>query len=102
MKQDSKLQPSKNLHLPVDNKASQIKASLRSHAAQFDGETQRILESVSSLKGAWSAIKHTPLEFGARAVLAVLTEIPIGATMPWWMRAVRAVGREISTGGRRE
>ena len=86
----------------MDNKATQIKASLRSRAAQFDGETQRILESVTSLKSAFSAIKHTPLEFGARAVLAVLQEIPIGDTMPWWMRAARAIGREISTGGRRE
>ena len=102
MKQDAKIQASKNLTLPPNNKASQIKASLRSHAAQFDGETQSILESVTSLKSAFGAIKHTPLEFGARAVLAVLQEIPIGATMPWWMRAARAIGREISTGGRRE
>lgn len=102
MKQDSKIQARRNLNLPVDNKARQIKASLRSHAAQFDGETQRILGSVTSLKDALSAIKHTPLEFGARAMLAVLQEIPIGATMPWWMRAARAIGHEISTGGRRE
>jgi hypothetical protein len=102
MKQDSKIQPKKNLNLPVDNKAAQIKASLRSHAAQFDSETQRILESVTSLKDNFSTAKHAPLEFGARVTLAVLQEIPTGITMPWWMRAVRAIGREISTGGRRE
>jgi hypothetical protein len=102
MKQDAKIQARKNINLPKDNKAMQLKASLRSHAAQFDGETQRILESVTSLKDTFSAIKHTPLEFGARAMLAVLQEIPIGDTMPWWMRAARAIGREISTGGRRE
>jgi hypothetical protein len=101
MKQDFKLQPRQNPALPVDKKAEQIKASLRSHAAQFDSETQKILMSVTSLKDNFSAIKHAPLEFGARAVLAVLEEIPIGPTMPFWMRAVRAVGREISTGGRR-
>ncbi len=102
MKQDSKLQPKKNPALPTNNKAAQIKASLRSHAAQFDGETQRILESVTSLKDNFSAIKHAPLEFGARAVLAVLQEIPTGTIMPFWIRAVRAIGREIGTGGRRE
>lgn len=102
MKQDSKLQAKNNSALPTNNKAAQIKASLRSHAAQFDSETQKILGSVHSLKDAFSAIKHAPLEFGARAVLAVLQEIPTGTTMPWWMRALRAVGREIGTGGRRE
>ncbi len=102
MKQGSKIQPKKNPALPKDNKAAQIKASLRSQAAQFDSETQRILESVTSLKTALAAIKHAPLEFGAKAMLAMLEEIPIGATTPWWLRAVRAVGREISTGGRRE
>jgi hypothetical protein len=102
MKQDSKLQPRQNLNQPTDSKAAQIKASLRSHAAQFDSETQKILGSVHSLKDAFSAIKHTPLEFGARAALAVLQEIPIGATMPFWMRAARAIGREISMGGRKD
>jgi hypothetical protein len=102
MKQDSKIQPRKNLNPPLDTKARQIKASLRSHAAQFDSETQRILESVTSLKDTFTAIKHTPLEFGARALLLVLQEVPTGIVMPWWMRAVRAIGQEFSTGGRQE
>jgi hypothetical protein len=102
MKQDSKIQAGKKFHLPVDSRSAQIKASLRSRAAQFDSETSRILGSVNSLKDALGAIKHTPLEFGARAALAVLQEIPTGPTMPFWMRAARAIGREISTGGRRE
>jgi uncharacterized protein (UPF0147 family) len=102
MKQDSKLQAPQNLQPSADNKARQLKASLRSHAAQFDSETKRILGSVNSLKDALNAIKHTPLEFGARAALAVLQEIPTGPTMPFWMRVARAIGREIGTGGRRE
>ncbi len=102
MKQDSKLQVRQKLKLPLDNKATQIKANLRSHAAQFDSETQRILESMTSLKDNFSTLKHAPLEFGARVTLAVLQEIPTGTTLPFWMRALRAVGREISTGGRRE
>jgi hypothetical protein len=96
------IQPSKHLNQPVDNKATQLKASLRSQAAQFDTETQKILESFSSIKNNFSAIKHAPLEFGARALLAVVQEIPTGPTMPWWLRAVRAVSQEISTGGRKE
>jgi hypothetical protein len=93
-------QPAKKISL--EHKASQIKTSLRAHAAQFDNETKTILESMTSAQSVFNAIKHAPLEFGARAMLAVLQEIPIGPTMPFWMRAARAIGREISTGGRRE
>lgn len=101
MTQDSKILK-KNPNQITDSKATQLKASLRSHAAQFDGETKRILESVNSLKDNFSAIKHAPLEFGARAVVAALQEIPTGITMPWWMRVARAIGREIGTGSRKE